>query len=93
METRQPFVSEPLPHALGIDFNGYGKFTVATDKGFRVHNARDGKLLIERDFGGSLSFAATLDNSNIVGLIGGGENPKLSPNKVLREDLLQTYRH
>jgi len=93
METRQPFVSEPLPHALGLDFNRHGKFTVATDKGFRVHNVVDGKLLIERDFGGSLSFAAILDDSNLVGLISGGENPKFSPNKACRKYSVNSYRH
>lgn len=82
METRQPFVTAPSYYALGLDFNTHEKFTVATNRGFRVHSAHDGKLLTERDFGGSLSFASTFESSNIVGLIPGGENPNWSPNKV-----------
>ena len=88
MNTRQPFVAAAEPEALAVDFNLHGKFTVATDKGYRVHDAANGKLLNERDFGGSVSFAANLDDSNIVGLIGGGPYPKFPPDKVRQATLL-----
>lgn len=91
METRQPFVNTAAPNALGLDFNQHGKFTVATNKGFRIHSTRDAKLLIEREFGGSLAFASTLENSNILGLISGGESPKWSPNKVRSLPCLTRY--
>jgi len=88
MNTRQPFVAAAEPEAFAVDFNLHGKFTVATDKGYRVHDAANGKLLNERDFGGSVSFAANLDDSNIVGLIGGGPYPKFPPDKVRQATLL-----
>ena len=92
MNTRQPFVTAPEPEALGIEFNLHGKFTVATDKGYRVQDTANGKLLNERDFGGSVSFATNLDDSNIVGLIGGGPYPKFSPNKVWHQHFLSTSK-
>ena len=92
MNTRQPFVTAPEPEALGVEFNSHGKFTVATDKGYRVHDTANGKLLNERDFGGSISFATNLDDSNIVGLIGGGPYPKFPANKVWHQHLSSTSK-
>jgi len=59
-------------------------FSVATKNGFYISDCDPFKERFRREFDdGSIGLVEMLYKSNILALVGGGENPKYSPNKVL----------
>jgi WD40 repeat protein len=73
-------------------------FTVGTDIGFQLyHVAKTINLLLSRNLNGSIGLVKILDKSNIFGLVGAGQNPLFSPNKLMiwndsKNSIVNEYR-
>lgn len=59
---------------------------VGTESGFKVFSTMPLKLKFERVLDGGIGIIEMLGQENIFGLVGGGKNPKYSPNKVILWD-------
>lgn len=58
-------------------------FAVGTETGFSIFNAYPLKHNFTRDMKGGIGIIEMLNRSNILALVGGGENPKYASNKVV----------
>lgn len=75
-----------------------GCFTVGTSHGFRIFNTHPFKDTFHRginhnlynsifiEFNGGISIVEMLYRTNIIALVGGGDQPKFPPNKVMLWD-------
>ena len=63
---------------------------VGTETGFRVYDTVPLKLRYQRVLNGGIGIIEMMYKSNIFGLVGGGKNPKYTPNKVILWDDYQT---
>ena len=63
---------------------------VGTESGFRLYDLVPFKLRYQRILNGGIGIIEMLYKSNIFGLVGGGKNPKYTPNKVILWDDYQT---
>ena len=59
---------------------------VGTETGFRVYDTNPFKLRYQRILNGGIGIIEMMYKSNIFGLVGGGKNPKYTPNKVILWD-------
>ena len=77
-------------HILYLTFNQDGScFCVGTETGFMIYNSFPLKLKCKRDMGGGIGKIEMLNRSNIIALVGGGNNPKFDDNKVIIWDDFQ----
>ncbi len=61
-------------------------FTMGTEKGFIIYNSVPFIESFERPFDAGIGIVEMLYRSNILALVGGGYNPKYTPNKVILWD-------
>lgn len=65
-------------------------FFCATENGFFIYNSDPCMERFRREFEGGISIVELLGRSNIVALVGGGNKPEYSPNKVVIWDDYQS---
>ena len=81
---------------IGFNFdNSY--FYLGTDIGFQVYQTYPLTLLISKTLNGGIGVVKILDKSNIFFLVGGGKNPRFSPNVLIiwddkKDSILNEYR-
>ena len=76
---------------LYLSFNQDQTCLVAgTENGFRVYDLIPFKFRFQRILNGGIGIIEMMYKSNIFGLVGGGKNPKFTPNKVILWDDYQT---
>jgi WD40 repeat protein len=81
---------ELLEHITYISFNQDGScFCVGTENGFSIYNSYPLKLLCKRDLDGGIGIVEMLNHCNIIGLVGGGNNPKFDRNRLIIWDDFQ----
>jgi len=78
-----------LNDLLWIDTNqDQSCFVIGTETGYRIYQSDPLELLHARDFqgAGGVGIAAMLFRSNVIALVGGGQNPRYPPTKVILWD-------
>ena len=87
MEINQQNNKENADSMLYVNFNQDGScFAVGTQTGFRILNSNPFKNNFCRDMNGGIGLIEMLNRSNIVALIGGGNSPRYSANKLVLWD-------
>ncbi|KAM7213252.1 WD40-repeat-containing domain protein [Rhypophila decipiens] len=83
MNTRPPLENASSTVALSVQFNDDRKmFSVGLNSGFCIFDTETCSLLNTRDFNAGIGIAQMLGSSNILGLVGGGKQPKFARNKA-----------
>jgi hypothetical protein len=91
MNTRQVIDDSAGPFSLSVAFNSDTScFSVGLDSGFCVFNSDPCELKVSRDFNAGIGVAEMLGQSNYLGIVGGGKQPKFPQNKlVIWDDVKQ----
>ena len=81
MNSKNEIKNNPM---LYISFNQDNTFfSIGTEQGFLIYQTDPFKGPYERKMGGGIGIVEMIDNSNFLALMGGGEIPKYSKNKVV----------
>ena len=76
---------------LYISFNqDYSCIIAGTERGFKIFNTNPFLFKFERILDGGLGIVEMLYKTNVLALVGGGKNPKFTPNRVILWDDYQT---
>ena len=67
---------------IGFNFD-CSYFCLGTDIGFEVYQTNPLSLIISKILNGGIGIIKILDKSNIFCLVGGGKNPRFSPNVLI----------
>ncbi|ESA43890.1 SVP1-like protein 2, variant [Neurospora crassa OR74A] len=87
MDTRRILEHPVLAPVLSVTFNHDNScFAVGLDHGFRIYESGSCVLRTSRDFGAGIGMVQMLGRTNILGLVGGGRQTKLSRNKLVLWD-------
>ncbi|CAN6443984.1 unnamed protein product [Victoria cruziana] len=74
--------SFPSTQILSASFNQDGScFAIGTTEGFKIFNAKSGRLCYERECG-ALCIVEMLYSSSLLAIVGAGEQPSLSPRRL-----------
>ncbi|KAJ5099469.1 phosphatidylinositol 3-5-bisphosphate-binding protein [Penicillium argentinense] len=85
MNTRQVIDESVGPYSLSAAFNNDTScFSVGLEGGFCVFNSNPCELKVSRDFNAGIGVVEMLGQSNYLGIVGGGRNPKFPQNKLLQ---------
>jgi WD repeat-containing protein 45 len=77
----------PPSKILSINFNqSHTYFTTGTERGFALYKVNPLEKICERDLGGGIGIAVQLYETNFIGLVGGGKNPKFPTCKFVLWD-------
>lgn len=72
------------PKILYLSFNQeYNCFSCGTTQGFVIYNVDPLKIRYQRNFGKGIGIAEIYYSSNIIALVGGGDDPKFPTNKLV----------
>ena len=75
---------------LYVSFNQDAScFSIGTQTGFGIYLTNPFKKKITHDLKGGIGIVEMLNKTNIIGLVGGGKNPKYPPNKLIIFDIHQ----
>ena len=70
---------EEIEKILWISFNqDFSCFLIGTESWYKIFNSYKFSLLTDKDLGGGIGIVEMLGQTNILGLVGGGKNPKFS---------------
>ncbi len=79
--------SEPDTKPKNINYIGFNFdssfFTVGTDIGFDIYQTNPLSIIISRQLNGGIGLVKMLEKSNIICLVGGGQYPRFTPNKLI----------
>ena len=67
---------------IGFNFDS-SYFCLGTDIGFQIYETNPLNLIISKILNGGIGIIKILDKSNIFCLVGGGKNPRFSPNVLI----------
>jgi WD repeat-containing protein 45 len=71
------------PEIINITFNKFAShFMISMQTGFKIYSTNPLKNTISKDMGGGIGNVDMLDRTNILSLVGGGDNPKYPVDKV-----------
>lgn len=93
LTTSYPYIPSNTPNSpvLFIGFNcDQNCFFCSTETGFFVYNSDPFMERFRREFDGGIGIIELLGRSNILALVGGGNQPEYSPNKVIIWDDYQS---
>jgi WD40 repeat protein len=72
---------------ISISFNqSHTCFTVGTESGYALYRVDPLEKICERDMGGGIGIAVQLFETNFIGLVGGGKNPRFPTCKFVLWD-------
>ena len=75
---------QPSSKIISITFNqSRSTFVAGTETGFAIYKTNPLEKLCERNLGGGIGIAVQLFESNFIGLVGGGENPRFPVNQFV----------
>ena len=67
---------------IGFNYDS-SYFSVGTDIGFQIYETNPLNLIISRQLNGGIGLVKILEKANIFCLVGGGKNPRFTPNKLM----------
>ena len=77
-------VEEAKEQVLFVGFNqDQSCISIGTTSGFRIYQTDPVTLLLTRELHGGIGIVELLYQQHIMALVGGGDNPKWSRNKVI----------
>ena len=75
-------IEPKIIYYVGYNFDS-AYFSVGTDIGFQIYETNNLNLILSRILNGGIGLIKILDKTNIFCLVGGGKNPRFSPNKLM----------
>ena len=81
---------------IGFNYDS-SYFCVGTDIGFQIYQTNPYGLILSKILNGGIGIINILDKSNLFILVGGGKNPRFSPNKLIlwndkKDEIYNEYR-
>lgn len=81
------------PKILYLSFNQeYNCISCGTTQGFVIYNIDPFKIRYQQNFGKGIGIAEIFYTSNLIGLVGGGDDPKFPTNKLVIWDDYQSKK-
>ena len=96
MEENNEKIKPKKINYIGFNYD-YSYFCLGTDIGFQVYQTDPLTLTISKILNGGIGVVKILEKSNIFCLVGGGKNPRFSPNTLIiwddkKDEITNEYR-
>ena len=75
-------VKPKIIYYIGFNYDS-SFFSLGTDIGFKIYQTNPLINIISRNLNGGIGLVKILDKSNIICLVGGGQYPRFTPNKLV----------